>query len=137
VAIYQVLERRAMTGTGAGSEVLRELAHEAAVEAVSAVLPLVRHAPADVWIVHQGNGSPQAVCASGKAAREYIAANPHLHPGSAVTSWLVHGVVGVQDARYHGAQGREGLAKMFSPEAWAAFVAGVKAGEFDLPGDDS
>lgn len=38
------------------------------------------------------------------------------------------GVIGVQDARRTGAS----PAKLFSPEAWAAFVAGVKAGEFDF-----
>lgn len=42
------------------------------------------------------------------------------------------GAIGLQDARFHGQQGREGLAKIFSPEAWAAFIAGVKAGEFDF-----
>jgi hypothetical protein len=41
VAIYQVLERRAMVGAGAGSEVLRELAREAAVEALAAAGPLI------------------------------------------------------------------------------------------------
>lgn len=43
------------------------------------------------------------------------------------------GVVGVTDARR-----RELLSLLFSPESWAAFVAGVKAGEFDfgeLPAD--
>jgi hypothetical protein len=37
-------------------------------------------------------------------------------------------VVGVRDSK-----DRSGPALTFAPEAWAAFVDGVKAGEFDLP----
>ena len=37
------------------------------------------------------------------------------------------GVIGVRDARYPDIG-----AKLFSPESWLAFIAGVKAGEFDL-----
>ncbi len=40
------------------------------------------------------------------------------------------GVIGVRDARYP-----TDLAKLFSPEAWQAFIAGVRAGEFDF-GED-
>ncbi|MEV6844666.1 DUF397 domain-containing protein [Actinoplanes sp. NPDC051411] len=39
------------------------------------------------------------------------------------------GVVGVRDSK-----DRSGPALVFGPEAWAAFVAGVKDGEFDLLG---
>jgi hypothetical protein len=38
------------------------------------------------------------------------------------------GVVGVRDSK-----DRSGPALTFGSEAWAAFVAGVKDGEFDLP----
>jgi hypothetical protein len=38
------------------------------------------------------------------------------------------GVVGVRDSK-----DRSGPALTFTPEEWAAFVAGVKGGEFDLP----
>jgi hypothetical protein len=38
------------------------------------------------------------------------------------------GVVGVRDARH----ADTGVAYMFDPETWRNFVAGVKAGEFDL-----
>jgi hypothetical protein len=37
------------------------------------------------------------------------------------------GVVGVRDSK-----DRSGPALTFGPEAWAAFLAGVKDGEFDL-----
>ncbi|MFF5291513.1 DUF397 domain-containing protein [Paractinoplanes globisporus] len=39
------------------------------------------------------------------------------------------GVVGVRDSK-----DRSGPVLAFEPAAWAAFVDGVKGGEFDLPG---
>ena len=39
------------------------------------------------------------------------------------------GVVGVRDTK-----DRSGPVLAFGPDAWVAFLAGVKAGEFDLPG---
>jgi Domain of unknown function (DUF397) len=38
-------------------------------------------------------------------------------------------VVGVRDSK-----DRSGPALVFAAEAWTAFLAGVKGGEFDLPG---
>ena len=38
-------------------------------------------------------------------------------------------VVGVRDSK-----DRSGPALVFRPEVWTAFLAGVKDGEFDLPG---
>lgn len=40
------------------------------------------------------------------------------------------GVVGVRDSKDRGG----GPVLAFAPEAWASFLAGVKGGEFDLPG---
>jgi hypothetical protein len=40
----------------------------------------------------------------------------------------IPGVVGVRDSK-----DRSGPVLAFEPEAWAAFLDGVKGGEFDLP----
>jgi hypothetical protein len=39
------------------------------------------------------------------------------------------GLVGVRDSK-----DRSGPALVFDPDAWTTFLAGVKDGEFDLPG---
>lgn len=48
--------------------------------------------------------------------------------GSCVEVAALHGVVGVRDTKQHGA----GPVLEYTTAEWAAFIAGVKGGEFEL-----
>ncbi|WP_219416610.1 DUF397 domain-containing protein [Pseudonocardia nigra] len=49
--------------------------------------------------------------------------------GDCVEVAFVRDGVGVRDSKQHG----RGPVLQFTPDEWTAFLAGVRAGEFDLP----